>query len=133
MGRTALISHSKNKRYQMLEVTRQKNVTITYHFPTKSSKTTEPSVISASTLQVPSTSDNLLQCYWNETCSSTNTSTIDKYKLKDPVPEAEILWCINMVMNHRSLRSDENSYVLCIRMFPDAIARDIKLHKDNVS
>lgn len=62
----------------------------------------------------------------SQTISSISLNTrlsqhlLDSHLTKDTVTEAEILWCIETVMTHTSLRSAESNVLLFKRMFPDS-------------
>lgn len=56
---------------------------------------------------------------------------LGKYLIKDQVTRAEILWALNGVMSHASLRGNANSAQLFPAMFPDSeIAKQFKMQKD---
>jgi hypothetical protein len=58
-------------------------------------------------------------------------SLIGKYLIKDQVVRAEIIWALNGVMSHSSLRGNANSAQLFPIMFPDSdIAQQFKMQKD---
>ncbi|XP_043468991.1 uncharacterized protein LOC122503272 [Leptopilina heterotoma] len=116
MGRSALTSHTKSKKHKDLMDIARKTV------PISNSVVTKPSEPSSQTSSSISLNNRLSQ------------HLLDSHLTKDTVTEAEILWCIETVMTHTSLRSAESNVLLFKRMFPDSeIAKSLKLHKDKVS
>lgn len=75
----------------------------------------------------PSTS----QCAIQPTKSS--TSGMKTFLLNERVTEAEILWCIQSVVTHKSLRAAGRDVQLFQKMFPDSeIATKLQLQRDKV-
>lgn len=122
MGRQAVSSHMKSTKHVKIENAAFSSAPVKIF--TKSTKTTSEVPVSQNS------TNNLgltLQIH-------KQTTTLQKYKLKDQVTKAEILLCLNTVMQHNSLRNAERSVSLFSKMFPDsAIAQDMKLHKDKIS
>lgn len=57
-----------------------------------------------------------------------------QFKVKEAVTQSEVLWCLNVVMSHASLRGGSDSVSLFSRMFPDSdIASQMTLGKDKIS
>lgn len=59
---------------------------------------------------------------------------VSRYLIKDEVSKAEIIWALNSIMSHSSLRSTGNASHLFKLMFPDsAIAEGFQMQKDKAS
>jgi len=65
---------------------------------------------------------------------SVNRSCMSNYLNRDDVTKAEIIWAMDGIMNHSSLRGRANSASLFPIMFPDSdIARRMKIQKDKTA
>ncbi|GBL72502.1 hypothetical protein AVEN_115412-1 [Araneus ventricosus] len=62
------------------------------------------------------------------------SSGIKKYLLKENICKSEILWCLQAIATHRSLRSAEKDAKLFSQMFKDSeIAKGIQLGRDKMA
>lgn len=137
MGRSALTSHAKGKKHQAMATNRQKSIPINqmlkFHILSPNSQSSD-----SNTDQQPSTSSEVSSEPLTPTLNYSlipqqAKSTLEKCLVKDSVTEAEILWCVNTVMNHDSLRSSESSVLLFGKMFKSCqVAQEMKLHKDKI-
>ena len=65
---------------------------------------------------------------------TTKKSVFEKYLIKEHVVRAEIIWALNGVMSHSSLRSNSNAAQIFQIMFPDSdIAKQFEMQKDKNS
>lgn len=65
---------------------------------------------------------------------STSRGVFDNFIIKDKITRAEILWCLQTVNNHESLRAAASSCSLFKIMFPDCeIAQSMNLQKTKIS
>lgn len=61
-------------------------------------------------------------------------ATLHAYSVSEGVSKAEILWCIQSVMSHKSLRVAASDVSLFPMLFPDSeIATNMRLQKDKIS
>ena len=82
---------------------------------------------------VPATVQATMEVLTSKSCRSTQ-STLDNRLIKDDVTRAEIIWALNGVMCHSSLRGNANSASLFAQMFPDSdIASRFQMQKDKNS
>lgn len=143
MGRTALKSHAKSVKHKQLEDSAKNSVPIASILSVKTTGSTfvqESSLTTANlsiTLETPVYSVSSVEVFRKENRPSDTRlakNLLDFYAMKDSTIEAEILWCLETVMNHTSLRSAESNVLLFQRMFPDSdIAEKMKLHKDKIA
>lgn len=89
--------------------------------------------VSSSVPQIQLSSD-LAAAHDLEATSSSNRpkhSTVSNFLVKDDVTRAEIIWALNGVMCHSSLRGNAQSAKLFAHMFPDSqIASRFQMQKD---
>lgn len=65
---------------------------------------------------------------------SSTSQNLHNYFVKDDISRAEILWCLQTIMSHDSLRSAGKSVLLFKRMFFDSeIAKSMKLQRTKMS
>ncbi|XP_062541413.1 uncharacterized protein LOC134209440 [Armigeres subalbatus] len=65
---------------------------------------------------------------------SAGRGQLNQFVLRNGVTEAEIRWCIQTVMNHKSLRAAEKDVAVLKRMFNDSeIASKLQLKKDKIA
>lgn len=164
MGRSALTSHKNSKKHQELERRSKHVVPLKKFFSQTQASTEKSSerVISStsssssltssvpicissptpsasspctSSLTSPASCTSSASCSSSLTSSAPNLSSQEKWWLiKEDVTKAEILWCIQTVMTHMSLRNAESCVVLFKSMFSDSkVASDMKLGKDKTS
>lgn len=121
MGKQALRSHMKSQKHTK-RTTASQNSLLNYVSSQQSlahiHKVNEPS-------SAPSTSDKP---------ESSGRAQLDQYVFKNDVTEAAILWCIETVMIHKSLRAAEKDISIMKRMFHDcAVASKLQLKKDKIA
>lgn len=151
MGRQALVSHMKSKKH----ATRSQNSAL------ENFLTPSPSSISATSLA--NKNNSVISSISTETTSSNSESSsivdltnllpsqpsnqltnqptssqsmprqLDTFLLKNDITTAEVLWCIETVMSHKSLRIAEKDMIILKRMFWDSeIAKKMQLKKDKI-
>lgn len=65
---------------------------------------------------------------------SSKTNSLKHFLVTDEVIKSEIIWAMNKVMSHSSVRSSGNTTDIFQIMFPDSmIAKKMQLHKDKMS
>lgn len=134
MGRTSLSSHENSKKHKELVQDANKSVNLKTFFnkPTNQPLVPTSSAQSSTEREVSSSVEAIPQ---NEATSSRQPFSIaEKFKVKDSVTEAEIVWCLHTVMHHHSLRSSEDAVHLFQMMFPTCdIAANMRLGKDKIA
>lgn len=147
MGRQALVSHKKGKKHQ--EQMRNKDKTTPLHSFFNQAKQTQPpsSQLQSSAPQLePSTSHPSINqtsaCRTQplttevpeEALPNTQLPLRQLYAVKEDVTRAEILWCLQSVVKHQSLREAVSCVSLFKVMFPSCeIANSMNLHKSKMS
>ena len=133
VGRRAITSHQKRKKHQMKEKRACISTPLT-HFAVKENTDEVPekmtgigNVLASSNLHqvectTPSVSDEL------ECDKKTIPTGIKKFLFKEEVMKAEILWCLQIIITHRSLRSAEKDVKMFSHIFSDSdIAKGMHL------
>jgi len=132
MGRTALSSLASGKK-QSQKAAAASSTPLSYFLPQRPtsvsvtpglsghSSTSTPSSATGSTVPVPSENDPsvILNVEAAIPASSKPIESLDKYRMKDDVTEAETLWCLHNVMSRASLRTSAMAVTLFPLMFPD--------------
>lgn len=146
MGRQALVSHMKSKKHA---TRRQNSVLENFLTPSPSSTgatssaTKNNSVISSTSTSSNSESSivdtNLLPSQSSNQLINQSTSNqsiprqLDTFLLKNDITTAEILWCIETIMSHKSLRTAEKDIIILKRMIRDSeIVKKMQLKKDKI-
>lgn len=130
MGRRAVTSHKSSGKHMQLEGVTSKITPMKAFLKSSSPVQSESSKIS----QNCDSQINTTEVIQTNTTNANKCTTLDRFKLREEVTQAEILWCINTVIHHKSYRNAESSVSLFSRMFPDSqIAKEMKLHKDKIS
>lgn len=141
MGLPAVNSHQKGKKHQLKEkslcetkslknVFELKNVAPS-DCPLKNNtpcvKENLPSVSSSQPKSLPENQNSFA-------AKASQPSNIEKYLFKEHVTNSEILWCLEAVTTHRSLRSAEKDVKLFSKLFPDSeIAKSMQLGRDKMA
>lgn len=137
MGKQALKSHMKSKKHSQ----RTEASTISKYLTRHSYQELEPdtsrdgrsSAVTTDSLLVQSVPTIELSSF-PSTSTAPSSKTIDKFLLKNDTTKAEILWCLETVMCHKSLRTAEKDMVVLRRMFHDSqIAEKVQLGRDKLS
>jgi len=153
MGMWAVTSHENGQKHKMRCDLKPKSVAIKLHFrPTcqTSSDTSdtgaaqEPSTSSVCTLATePPVETSSTECVPASVESASNAAVasvghkpaaMSNFLIKDNVTKAEIIWALNGIMCHTSLRGASNAADLFPLMFPDSdIASRFRMQKDKNS
>lgn len=151
MGRQALVSHMKSKKHA---IRRQNSVLETFLVSSpssagiSSSAVPSNSVISSISTKTQSSGaesssnvdlTNLLPNQPSNQLTNQPLSNqlmprqLDRFLLKNDVTTAGVLWCIETVMSHKSLRIAEKDMGILKRMFQDSeIVKKMQLKKDKI-
>lgn len=134
MGEAALRSHTNSAKHQQYMLARKDSLRITelfsrpQHSPKKS---TASQPISSTASQSSSSEVDDTPQPGAERGESSNA--FKRFKVNEAVIEAEVLWCLNIVMTHASLRDGSSSAALFTRMFSDSeTASHMTLSKDKI-
>lgn len=130
MGRQALKSHMKGKKHLENTTTISGSI-LNYSFSTSRKEVDKSEPVSESIIETHLVSQNQPS---TSSSSSTKQQSMSSFAIKNEITEAEVLWCIQTVMCHKSLRVSEKDTTVMSRMFPDSnIAKRIQLKKDKIS
>lgn len=157
MGRQALVSHSKGKKHQSNQSAGNRSMALQAFWkstseqsstlPATRTTTSVPSPStgpSPSTPQLPSTSTapdrtqilppELVLQQHSLALPKPSPRGLDNFLLKEEVTKAEILWCIETVMTHKSLRTAEKDIDTLKKMCSDSqVVTKIQLKKDKIA
>lgn len=145
MGISAIVSHEKGKKHRGFVGSVCSSHTVhSFVLPAQPIPTTSharPLADSTATSDISSgtTADSKPKLPDVSTVEPTTSTTAIRSNLssflnKDAVARAEILWALNGVMSHASLRSSSNAAELFKLMFPDSdIASRFAVHKDKLA
>lgn len=130
MGEAALRSHAmsaKHRQYKLAQVSTPRINEFFCSPPQPSSQTT------ASQGTSTTDSQSLTVQPGTECTIAEPSNAFRKFKANEAVVESEVLWCLNVIMNHESLRGGARSASLFSRIFPDSeIASRMTLSKDKI-
>lgn len=147
MGLRAVTSHQKGKKHQQKEMNStafksiKKNFSCEKTFPSTSASGNELGGLGdISVAQQSQTEAQSCECKGSHSekekfiKGSKVPSTIEKYLFKDDVTKTEIMWCLEAIMTHRSLRSAEKDVKMFPKLFPDSeIAKNMQLGRDKMA
>ncbi|XP_021706443.1 uncharacterized protein LOC110678141 [Aedes aegypti] len=138
MGKQALRSHMKSKRHsQRTPVGNMSMSGFTHSVSQHSVAESKPGTsleIHHKIVDTPSQDTAVSVHQPRNTPSSSTSGTIDKFMLKNDTTKAAILWCLETVMCHKSLRAAEKDLTVMRRMFFDSqIASKVQLGRDIIS
>lgn len=127
MGRQALFSHMNGKKHT--ERLKRSSSQLEVFFQPKKSSIMSPS-LSEPHASVSSSSESASVPV---VLSTNRPRGLEEFVLKDDVTTAEILWCVETVMTHKSLREAEKDVAVISRMFKDsAVAKKMQLKRDKI-
>lgn len=141
MGKRAVRSHMAGVKHKRA-VCSVSNIGVKAYFKLSVPCETEKVVAEPSTSSDKSASSCTIGSFQASTDATIQKSTpscmklskMESFVVKDEITKAEIIWCINTVMQHFSLRGSENSVSLFSEMFPDSvIASKMQLHKTKIA
>ena len=128
MGEAALRSHAKSVKHISLVAGKSKTPNIGSFLQHPVPKQSNPVVGSSATVEKTPLEQSTTQL-----SSSDHSSSMRKFLVKDSTTKAEILWCLQVVANHTSLRTGASGANVFARMFPDSeIAKSMQLGKDKI-
>lgn len=147
MGRTAITSHMRgSKHIDRYKSSRISSTNIGTFFSSATSSSASPAVgVSTSEVSVTQTSSSSSATTVSPATSvegkpqhfleaTSKPANLQRYLLNDDVTKAEVLWAIQCVMTHKSMRSAASDVSLFLEMFPDSqIAGKMKMQKDKIS
>ncbi|XP_021701533.1 uncharacterized protein LOC110676754 [Aedes aegypti] len=126
MGKQALKSHMRSKKHLMRAGAGSSSL---LNF-VKSSPTTVS--VPATVTETATRSESKSSVDKSEQKSSSRV--LSQFIIKNEVTEAEVLWCIQTVMSHKSLRASEKDVSVLKRMFRDSeVASKLQLKKDKIA
>lgn len=117
MGRQAIVSHFKSKQHQKKALAvkqTQSGILQQYINNSKTTATVNTSEVSDGSKTV------IINNQDDKTSASTSKEVMKSFIRTENVIDAEILWCLNIVMKHKSLNSCKTDVPLMQRMFPDS-------------
>ncbi|CAL1672445.1 unnamed protein product [Lasius platythorax] len=140
MGRQALVSHMKSKKHA---TRRQNSVLETFLVSSPSSAGISSSAVPSNSVIFSISTKTASQSSGAESSSNVDLTNLlpnqpsnqltnqplsnqlmprqlDRFLLKNDVTTAEVLWCIETVMSHKSLRIAEKDMGILKRMFQDS-------------
>ncbi|CAH0549771.1 unnamed protein product [Brassicogethes aeneus] len=147
MGITAIKSHEKGNKHGRASEAYKKTVPLINQWivrpkilPTKDSEPSssksadDPSIGNQSLAECKKTQMDLLQGPASQSVPNDHQKkTLEFYLIKKSVAAAEIRWCLQTVISHRSLRNSEKDCILMKAIFPDSkIAENLRLKKDKI-
>lgn len=141
MGRTALTSHMKGQKHKSKATAIINTPRLADLIPI--SKTAgDAGIASPSTVSIPLNSAQLVLTDGPSVSGAdplpamirhTESQPINKYLLKDETTIAEIIWCLDAIMNHSTVRSAGKSASLFPLMFKDSkTAANMKLQRTKI-
>lgn len=131
MGRQALVSHERCKKHQE-QLRNKEKTTPLYSFFKQTDQTQPSSELSPASHFELTTQPTSEIC--KETFSHKQLTLSERYTAKEGVTKAEILWCLQSVMKHQSLREAASCVSLFKLMFPTCeIANNMNLQKSKIS
>jgi hypothetical protein len=144
MGRRALRSHAKGQEHQRrIKALKQsfsiKCFTNTTAVPLKNAGVNQPAVEenrvaypAAPGFSVP-TSASIPHALPDCIPSPSTPRGLQSFIIKDNVTKAEILWCLQTVVTHKSARMSEKDVALFAKLFPDSeIAKKMQLKRSKI-
>lgn len=124
MGRRAVSSHAEGSKHK---IAAKNSGAITNYFSSPVDAKPQFNNPEPSTSQPVATDDG------NDSSLLRRNSRVNDFLIKEDSTRAEILWCIQVVMNHRTMRSAARDVGVFKRMFSDSeIATKIQLQKDKM-
>lgn len=142
MGRRAVTSHMEGSKHQKKVVARSLNKkSASFSYFTKS-EDHSTSVNCAADIEkklntidndLTATSSSSVSTSTPTTCLEKKSSGLKSFLINDSVTKAEILWTVETVMTHTSLRTAGRDVLLFKTIFPDSnIAQKMQLQRDKV-